>query len=116
MRTEESLAVLEEGLKNTKWNILGLCETRLTREKLTTQKSGHNLYQNNSASNHHGGDVAFLINRDIKLVITKYQAKTNRVIYVTLKLSRIYTLQVIDKYAPISSSDDDEGTCVRGHI
>lgn len=108
MRTEDHLTELEEELKNIKWHIIGLCETRLPGEKMTILKSGNILYQNNSETDHHLGGVAFLINKNIKHLITNCQAISRRIISMTLKVNRRYTMQIIHTYAPTSASEDTE--------
>lgn len=95
IRTEVNMVEFEEELKNIKWHIIGLCETRLPGERMATLKSGHILYQNNSDRIHHLGGVAFLINKNIKNTMTSCQAIHYRVISMTLKLNKSYTLQII---------------------
>lgn len=108
MRTQEHLDELEQELNNIKWDILGLCETRLPGEKCTTLKSGHTLFQKNSEENSHIGGVALLINKRFPCEITKYCAISNRVIYIIITLNRRYSLQIIHGYAPTGSSDNEE--------
>lgn len=108
MSTPEILVKLEEELEHIKWDILGLCETRLPGEKTTTLKSGHILYQNNSIQPRGQGGVAFLINKKIKHMITEVNSISNRVIYMILKLNRRYSIQFIHGYAPTSQADDEE--------
>lgn len=65
MRKNEHLDGLEKELNTIKWDILGICETRLPGEKCTTLNSGHILYQKNAEENEndHVGGVAILINK-----------------------------------------------------
>lgn len=58
LKSPERLIRLEEKLSEVKWDILGLCETRLAGEKCTTLESGHVMYQNNKENNTHTGGVA----------------------------------------------------------
>lgn len=107
MRTENHLEELEQELEAIKWDIIGICETRLKGEKKTTLKSGHVLYENNSEINQGIGGVALIVNRKIKHEVVKYHAISNRVIYLVLKLNNKYQVQVIHCYAPTSSADDE---------
>ncbi|XP_011167521.2 craniofacial development protein 2-like [Solenopsis invicta] len=106
MRSEEHLAGLERELKNIKWNVLGISEIRLTGEAITTLKSGHLLFQRNSATAHLGG-VALLIHSKIKHLVTKTKAVLDRIIYALLRLNQRYSLQIIQAYAPASAQNED---------
>lgn len=99
---------LEKELEYIKWDILGLCETRLPGEKMTVLKSGHVLYQNNAANPKGQGGVAFLINKRLKHLITETKSVSDRVIYMVLKLNKRYSVQFIHGYAPTSQADDEE--------
>lgn len=79
-------------------------------------KSGHTLYQNNSETNYSIGGVAFLINNKIEHLITKYQAISDRVIYIILKISKRYDMQLIHCYVPTSSSEDKSIEKLYEHI
>lgn len=57
MRTDDNLIELEKEMKNIKWHVIVLCETRLLEQKVTILKSGHNLFQNNGTK--HLETVAF---------------------------------------------------------
>lgn len=107
MRTDSHLEELEQELKNIKWDVVGICETRLQGEKKITLRSGHTLYLNNSETNHSQGGVAFMVNRKIEHSITKYQAISERVIYLVIRLSRRYSIQIIHCYAPTSTASDE---------
>ncbi|XP_072375694.1 uncharacterized protein [Diabrotica undecimpunctata] len=119
MRTQEHLDELEQELSNIKWDIIGLCETRLPGEVCTILKSGHHLYQKNFVENHHIGGVAFLINKRAPYKVSlfphranelpiKFCAVSNRVIYLVIALNSRYSLQIIHGYAPTGNSTDEE--------
>ncbi|XP_072397950.1 uncharacterized protein [Diabrotica undecimpunctata] len=108
MRTQEHLDELEQEVSNTKWNIIGLCETHLPREASTILKSDQRLYQKNSVENHHIGGVAFLINKRASYKVTKFCAVSNGVIYLVIALNSRYSLQIIHGYAPTGNSTDEE--------
>lgn len=88
--------------------MVGLSETRLADEKSTTLASGHLIYQTNKENNTHLGGVAILINKRIKHLVINMYAVSDRVISVTLQLSRRYTMQIIQVYAPTSTANDTE--------
>lgn len=108
MRTDDHLEELEEELRNIKWDIIGLCETRLPGEKRTTLKSGHTLYQNNSESNYSQGGVAFIVHCRIEHKVTKYCKISDRVIYLVIQINNRYSLQLIHCYAPTSMAQDEQ--------
>ncbi|XP_044760870.1 craniofacial development protein 2-like [Coccinella septempunctata] len=108
MRDPEHLVKLEEELEHIKWDIVGLCETRLPDEETTVLKSGHLLYQNNGTSQKGQGGVAFLINRKLKHLITEMKSISDRVIYIVLRINERYSVQFIQGYAPTSKADDEE--------
>lgn len=108
MSNPEHLVKLEKELEHIKWDVLGLCETRLPGEKTTILKSGHILHQNNSVERTGQGGVAFLINKKLKHLITEVNSISDRVIYMILKLNKRYSIQFIHGYAPTSQADDEQ--------
>jgi len=108
MRSEEHQMNLEEELRNIKWDILGISETRLSGEAVTILKSGHLLFQRNSNENAHIGGVALMIHKRMRHLVTKIKTISDRVIYVTLKINSKYSMQIIQAYAPTSASTDEE--------
>ncbi|KAL3287171.1 hypothetical protein HHI36_001650 [Cryptolaemus montrouzieri] len=108
LKSEDRLVELEEELQHIKWDILGLCETRLPGEKCTTLKSGHLMYQRNTENNAHVGGVAILVNKRLTHKVIEMRSISNRVIYITIKISQRYKLQVIQVYAPTSTAEDEE--------
>lgn len=67
-------------------------------------KSGHLLLQRNSDINSHTGGVALLIHNKIKHLVTKTRAISDRIIYVVLKFNNKCSMQIIQAYAPTSTS------------
>ncbi|XP_050306329.1 uncharacterized protein LOC126743336 [Anthonomus grandis grandis] len=108
MTSKEHLEILENELEHIKWDIIGLSETRRQGESVTTLTSGHLLYQKNADRNSHIGGVAIMINKKLKHLVTKTEAALNRVIYIILKINKRCSMQVIQVYAPTSSSPDQE--------
>lgn len=108
LRTEEHLEELIAETKSINWDIIGLSETRLQGEKCTQLTSGHVLYQRNADTNYTNGGVVLLINKKIKHKVTKFKAKSDRIIYTVLKINKRYTMQIIQAYAPTSNSEDEE--------
>lgn len=105
MRLAEDLERLEQELHDIKWDILGICETRLQGEKAETLPSGHVILRNNGDASTHG--VAILVNKNVKEFIHKMVCVSFRVIYIVLKLNSKFSIQVIHVYAPTSTSDEE---------
>lgn len=72
---------------NIKWDVVGLCETRLAEKSCTTLNSEHILFQKNNQTNCHIGGVATLINKRIKHMLTILRTMSSRVIYIILRIS-----------------------------
>jgi len=66
------------------------------------------IYQNNSEINHHIGGVELLINKRLKNQVIKMKSLSDRVIYIIVKLSERYKLQIIQVYAPTSTAEKQE--------
>lgn len=49
-----------------------------------------------------------MVHRDLKHLVSKTGAISERVIYITVKLNDRYTLQVIQVYAPTSAAENEE--------
>jgi len=95
-------------LKETKikWHIIGLAETRRKGEQLVNTEDGHILYTIGGDTSQRG--VGFLVHRNIKNKIMKYEGLNDRVASLTMKINSKYQLQIIQVYAPTTSHDDEE--------
>ena len=103
---EIHLINLEAEIKNIKWDIIGISEMRKPGEKIQVLKSGHLLY-NSSKENKQNG-VGFLIHKNLQSNIEKFTTTSDRVASVTLRISKIYRLLIIQVYAPTSRSSQEE--------
>jgi len=54
------------------------------------------------------GGVAILIHKRIRHLITKMKAVSDRIVYALLRLTQRYSLQVIQAYAPTSTSQIED--------
>lgn len=107
LKSEGRMEELENELLAINWDVIGISETRLQGEKCTILKSGNMLYQNNSENNIFGG-VAIMIEKRHIGKVTEMKAISERVIFVTLKLSNRYNIKFIQIYAPTSTHTDEE--------
>ena len=83
------------------------CEIRRKDEKLLDIKYDHQLYYRGTPDGRNSG-IGFIINRKLKHNIINFDSLSGRVASLTIKLSRRYTLQIIQVYAPTSSHSDEE--------
>ncbi|XP_063635113.1 uncharacterized protein LOC134805838 [Cydia splendana] len=107
MRTDEKICELEEELSRLHWDIVGLCEVRREGEDTTTLKSGNLLYHREGDQQSQGG-VGFLVHKSLVNNIITIDSVSSRVVYLILRISKRYSLKVIQVYAPTSSHSDDE--------
>ncbi|XP_066963543.1 craniofacial development protein 2-like [Macrobrachium rosenbergii] len=75
-------------------------------EKIQMFKSGYLLYNSGKESKQNG--VGFLINENLQSNNEKFTATSDRVIGVTLRISKRYRLTIIQVYAPTSVSSQEE--------
>lgn len=107
LSTNEKVEELENALTNIKWNILGLSEVRRTGESITKLRSGHTLYNKGHEDSKIYG-VGFMIHRDMNHEITNYVGISDRMAYITIRISNNRSLKIIQVYAPTSTHDDEE--------
>jgi hypothetical protein len=108
LKDDDRETELMHELSETKlnWHIIGLAETRRKGEHLANTEGGHILYTIGGDAPQRG--VGFLVHRNIKDKIIKFEGLNDRVASLTMKINSKYQLQIIQVYAPITSHDDDE--------
>ncbi|CAH2243651.1 jg26126 [Pararge aegeria aegeria] len=87
--------------------ILGLSEVRREGEDTTTLESGHVFYYRQGDSPSHGG-VGFLVNKVLIDNVVEISSVSSRVAYLIIRLTKRYSLKVVQVYAPTSSHSDTE--------
>jgi exonuclease III len=109
LRTEESLESLLDELRDFKWDIIGLCETKRKGEGITELKGGAWLYNNGKTEdNTDAKGIGFLIHPKFTDYIKEIKCYSNRVIALQVQLTGNRNLCVIQVYAPTSEYDDEE--------
>ena len=101
---DHKLESLMEELENISWGIIGLSEVRREQERLVQLQGSHHLFYYRGKENEKLNGVGFLINREIAGNIVKYDSVSDRVAWIVIRLSKRYTLKVIQIYAPTSQS------------
>ncbi|XP_030747131.1 craniofacial development protein 2-like [Sitophilus oryzae] len=106
LSSDEKLLELEEELKNIKWDILGISEARRIGEGQVILKSGNTLCYSGEETAIRG--VGILVHKKYKDMIVDVKNISPRVICLTIKLNKKYSVKVIQAYAPTTESTDDE--------
>ena len=107
LSSDSRIVELEHELSRIKFDVIGICETRIKGEGCTTlSNSGHNLYYKGGDTCHRG--VGFVVHRKIAGNITSFTAKSDRVAKITLKINCRYHLDIIQAYLPTTSHTDEE--------
>ena len=115
LKEDAYLAELVSELGHINWHILGLSEVRRKEEDTITLESGHLLYYREGDKTSQGG-VGILVNKVLSSNVMEVSSVSTRVAYLILKLTRRYSLKVIQVYAPTSTHLDDEVEAVYDDI
>ncbi|KAL0868479.1 hypothetical protein ABMA27_007962 [Loxostege sticticalis] len=107
LRTDEKIVELEDEMSRLRWSIMGLSEVRREGEDTITLRSGNLLYYREGDQLSQGG-VGFLVHRSLINNIITIGSVSSRVAYLILRLSKRYSLKVIQVYAPTSKHPDEE--------
>ncbi|KAL0879947.1 hypothetical protein ABMA27_002461 [Loxostege sticticalis] len=94
-------------MSRLRWSIMGLSEVRREGEDTITLKSGNLLYYREGDQLSQGG-VGFLVHRSLINNIITIGSVSSRVAYLILRVSKRYSLKVIQVYAPTSKHPDEE--------
>lgn len=105
--SEARIHELEYAIKDLKWDIIGISETRIKGENLAKLRSDHILFSRGNENDTHAV-VGFLINKNHARNILETKGISNRVAYTIIKISAMITIKIIQVYAPTTSYDDEE--------
>ena len=107
LSSEERLLELEEELKEIKWDILGLAETRRCGESIKKLASRNILYTNGKINKRQSG-VGFLINKSLANNVTEFKSVSDRLAFIILKINTNYSVKIVQVYAPTTAHEDEE--------
>ena len=102
----ENRDIMIKELENTKWDIIGLSETKVKESMNFKHPSGHYFYTSGNGICRSNG-VGFLINKSIIETIQEFNPISDRLATITLQ-SKHNKVTIIQAYFPTSSSDEDE--------
>ena len=103
---EDRVSELEEELGSLKWDIIGLSETR-REETAIVLKSGNTLYTS-TCNRRRGNGTGFLVGKSIRQRIFSFEALSDRVSSLTIKINRRHNMKIIQAYLPTTDYDDEE--------
>nr|XP_037868983.1 craniofacial development protein 2-like [Bombyx mori] len=107
LRLDEKLIELEEEMNKLRWDVIGLSEIRREGEDTKTLQSGHLFYYREGEQKSQGG-VGFIVHKSLINNIVAIESVSSRVVYLVLKISKRYSLKIVQVYAPSTSHPDDE--------
>ncbi|CAG9133694.1 unnamed protein product [Plutella xylostella] len=107
LREDVKIEELEEEISKLKWDIIGLSEVRREGEDTEILQSGNLLYHREGDQLSQGG-VGFIVNKSLVNNIVEIGSVSARVAYLILRISKRYSMKVIQVYAPTSKHTDDE--------
>ena len=104
---EEKLEEMLNQLEGFNWDVMGLSETRIRGEQYKVLKSGHILFtKGHENKSTHG--VGFLIHKSLAGNVINTNGISERIIQISLKVSKRYILVLTQVYAPTTSYTDEE--------
>jgi hypothetical protein len=100
--------MLVDQLKNIKWDILGVCETRRKSALQANWNDGTFVALGAAEQPRSRGGIGFIVKSKWKKYIEEVDVEDPRVGYLILKISKNTTIRFIQLYAPTSASEDDD--------
>ena len=108
LKSEDRIEELMHELQNINWDIIGLSEVRRKRiGTLNLHLLGHLLFYSGTEVGRTSG-VGFIINRKWVNHISNMQGITGRMATPEIELSKRYSMQIIQIYAPTIEYPDEE--------
>ncbi|CAG4945202.1 unnamed protein product [Parnassius apollo] len=107
LRTDEKILELEEEIDKLRWSIIGLSEVRREGEDTVILESG-NLFYHREGDHLSQGGVGFIVHKSLVNNVVQIESVSTRVAYLILRITKRYSLKVIQVYAPTSAHSDEE--------
>ncbi|XP_038206257.1 uncharacterized protein LOC119828225 [Zerene cesonia] len=107
LRTDEKIIELEVELSKLRWDVIGLSEVRRQGEDTITLTSG-NLFFFREGDQQSQGGIGFIVHKSLINNIVSIKSVSSRVAYLILRISKRYSMKVIQVYAPTSTHPDEE--------
>jgi endonuclease/exonuclease/phosphatase family metal-dependent hydrolase len=107
LSSEESLLELEEELKEIKWDVIGLAETRRRGESIKKLKSENILFTKGKNDKCQSG-VGFLINKTMTNNVVEFKSVSDRLAFIVIKINKKYNVKIIQVYALTTAHEEEE--------
>ncbi|CAG4952076.1 unnamed protein product [Parnassius apollo] len=105
LRTDEKILELKEEVDKLRWDIIGLSEVRREGKDTVILESGNLFYHLDHLSQ---GGVGFIVHKSLVNNVVKFGSVSTRVAYLILRITKRYSLKVIQVYAPTLAHPDEE--------
>ena len=105
--TRQRLAAFEEEIRNVKYDVIGIAETRLSGSKRVDLPSGYTIYQSGKPQGERTfAGVAFYMPSSLNKRVLGVVFVSDRIIELTLQLRGRRTLRLIQIHAPHAGNPD----------
>ena len=109
LREREQIEDLLKELENTRWNVVGLSETKRPGEGLTEMRDGNWIFECGKTEDRPDAKgIAFLIHKDFKNYVSKLEILSDRVISCCINVENNKSIKLIQVYAPTSAAEEEE--------
>ena len=95
-------------LDNIDWHIVGMSETHRKGEHLLKLKVSNHLFYYKGREDKKFSGVGFLVNSNIAGNVISFDCISDRIAWIVVRLSKRYTLKIIQVYAPTTKSSEQE--------
>lgn len=106
LKSNHDLLELENALKDSNLNILGLSEVRRKAEANITTRSNNILYHSTSTNGQRG--VGFIVKPELRNKVVELSCISDRIAKMVVKLEEDKTCTIVQVYSPTASAADDE--------
>ena len=108
LHNNEHLDCFLKEVKEIKWNIIGLCETKLSNVFVEAVKNNHSLYDSGVKENERRRNgVGFLVKNDFNNNVSEFKPISDRVAMMKVR-GKCNKLVIIKAYAPTSEYADED--------
>ena len=103
---EHALDTMLSESKFFKWDVIGLCETKIKEAEISETVEGHLLFTAGNGVTRRNG-VGFLVHQSIIRYIESFENYSDRLCKITLKLKEC-KIVLVQVYMPTSTSSDQD--------
>lgn len=109
LKDDSTKDLLMNQLKNFKYDIIGLCETRASTEyRVKWKENGDEIIVGAGEGKHHIGGVGFIINSKIADKVIEVNIHSSRIATLKLEVGKKKPLLIVQIYAPHAGYDPED--------